>query len=425
MRHDPPSACQPFPQRHGDDRVRAGQVADRFLRSVTQSAPSMDPDHAWRFFGEGLLLGDSPADALVAWMHKTGMGQARPMVERAIEDGLKAVPHAPEPLRRFIEHVEARPNWVDDAMLAEGARVCCLGGLAGMRALLVTGLLAGYQFSAINQTLIATGSLEKGARRRVAETTKWWVDVTRPGAMARHGAGFKNTLRVRLIHAMVRRHVAARDDWDAAELGVPVNQTDMQLTLLGFSLIYLLSIRLVGVFPTKDEGRALMHLWRYIAWVNGVDERYLFDLNAPIQSAIALFGANVRHQRMSDDKSKRLASALVDEALERRYPHMSWWMGRYNRALQLSIARLVLDKAARLELGLEVPLVPWYPLLVAPCNVVLHRAARALPGGRRLLVRRGARQQNAYLETLFGREDQSVRGLHEVLGRKARSALSF
>ncbi|EUA35668.1 hypothetical protein I553_6308 [Mycobacterium xenopi 4042] len=38
---------------------------------------------------------------------------------------------------------------------------------------------------------------------------------------------------MRLIHALVRRHVAAMPDWRADEWGVPVNQTDMAATLVG------------------------------------------------------------------------------------------------------------------------------------------------------------------------------------------------
>jgi hypothetical protein len=49
--------------------------------------------------------------------------------------------------------------------------------------------------------------------------------------MAPQGAGYRSTLRVRLIHALVRRHVAAMPDWRADEWGLPINQTDMAATL--------------------------------------------------------------------------------------------------------------------------------------------------------------------------------------------------
>ena len=41
----------------------------------------------------------------------------------------------------------------------------------------------------------------------MAETTKWWIDVTREGGLGRFAPGFQTTLRVRVIHAMLRKRV--------------------------------------------------------------------------------------------------------------------------------------------------------------------------------------------------------------------------
>ena len=70
---------------------------------------------AW---GAALWRGDPLADEVVRWLHQTGMSTARPILERAIERGLAAVPDAPEPLRRFIEAVEQPPAWVDRELMA-------------------------------------------------------------------------------------------------------------------------------------------------------------------------------------------------------------------------------------------------------------------------------------------------------------------
>lgn len=404
-----------YPRRHGCDQARARRSAALFLRQVPGAEQVSVGQAEWDLYGRGLVMGDPLADDVVAWMRQHGQAEAWKMVNAAIERGLPAVPAAPPPLRAFISHVETRPDWVREELLIEGARACNLGGLAAMRALLVTGLMAGYQLAAVNQTLLATGALEKGASRRIAETTKWWADVTRPGAMARFADGFKGTLRVRLIHAMVRSHVSAQPSWDAADLGVPVSQTDMQVTYLGFSIVYLLSMKLVGVFVSQAEREAVMHLWRYIAWLNGVQEPYLHSVEGGERSAMLMFYGNLLHQRMADADSARLATSLADEALHRQYPSMAWWMGRYNRSLQLSIARLCMDPETRREMGLTaVPLLPWYPMLMVPFNAVLHGLARLLPGGRAWLSRRGRRQQEAYLPILFGRQDQTLRDIGAV-----------
>jgi hypothetical protein len=403
-----------FPARHGADTERARRAAALFLQQLPGSEKVQLTEADRQRHGQALLVGDPPADRLIAWMRSTDMAAGWKQVNMAIERGVAAVPDASAELREFFQLVDTRPAWVDDALLIEGARACNMGGLASMRALLVTGLMAGYQLAAINETLIATGALEKGASRRIAETTKWWADVTEPGGMARMGAGFKSTVHVRLIHAMVRSHVSQKPDWNANDLGVPVCQNDMQITYLGFSVIYLLSMKLVGVWLTAREREAVMHLWRYIAWVNGVQDELLHEMQQGERSGMVNFYKNMQFQRMSDRNSARLAVSLADEPLARKYPSMPWLMGRYNRSLQLSIARVCMSTEALRDLGLKTPLVPWYPLLMLSVNLPMHSLVRLLPGGRNWLISRGRRQQSSYLPILFGEEAQKLRNIGAV-----------
>jgi hypothetical protein len=387
-----------LPGRHGADMFRARQVAAplrRFIKGVSEPSPVQ-----WQAIGESLMQGDSPMDALLDWMSEAGLAQTMPLYNRALKLGIAAIgDDAPEPLLRFFSQIEATPEWLDLRLLVEGARVCCLSGLTGMRVLRDLGLLAGYQASAINRTLVLTGALEKGAQRRIAETSKWWIDCTRPGGMARGAAGYCSTLHVRLVHALVRRRVSRMAEWDASYFGLPINQGDMHATYLAFSVIFLVGQRLLGVPLTKDEREAVLHLWRYIAWLMGVDERWL---HAEENAATCALYHNLLSQAPADASSRQLGAALIDEPLQRHYPNLALLRGRLNRAIHLSIARTFIDAEGRRALGLPEGIVPWYPLLTAPPRYLLQRLVRCLPGGRQWLVERGARQQQAYMMTLFG-----------------------
>lgn len=406
-----------LPRRHLGDVVRARRAAALIVGQLPRGTP--EPTGAeFRHLGEGLLLGDEAADRLVEWMHARGMREAWPRVQQAIEHGVAQLSDPEPELRAFFDAVEARPAWVRDEWLVEGARVCGLGGRAGMRALAVTGLMAGYQLAAVNQALLATGALEKGAARRIAETTKWWIDVTKPGAMARFGEGFKGTLRVRIIHAMVRRQLSQRASWDATDVGLPINQTDMQATYLGFSIVYLLGLKLMGVPLRRDEKEAVLHLWRYIAWVNGVREDHLHAEDAlgggAELAAMRLLHANLLTQRMADADSARLAQALADEPLHRHYTRWPVLTGHFNRAMQLSIARACMGNDTLRGLGLPRWRLPWYPLAMMACNQPLHRLMRAWPGGRERLMAWGRQRQRAYLPILFGEQPPALRELASV-----------
>jgi hypothetical protein len=273
-------------------------------------------------------------------------------------------------LKAFFDQIETPPTWVDPARLEEGARACGLSGLTGMRVLRDLGLLAGYQASGINRTLVLTGALEKGPQRRVAETTKWWIDCTRPGGMAFGASGYRSTLHVRLVHALVRRRVSRLEDWDFAHYDLPVNQGDMHATYLAFSAIFLIGQRLLGVLLSRHEREAIIHLWRYIAWLMGVEERWLHDTE---NDAIRALYHNLLSQAPPDDSSRILGSALVDQPLQRHYANLAWLRGRLNRAIHLSIAGTFIDARGR--------------------------------RGRGWLVRHGLQSQEDYLRTLFGGAD--------------------
>jgi hypothetical protein len=393
-----------IPRRHGVDVQRQRESIWRLRLLVGREAEPTSLE--WEAIGQSLRRGDEPMDRLVEWMVEEGLRRTRPLFDRAVAEGIDHVPSASPLLREFFAGVEARPAWVDDARLHEGARVCGISGLTGLDVLRDAGLLAGYQASAINRTLMLVGSLQKGAQRRVAETAKWWVDCTRPRGMARGAPGYQSTLNVRLMHALVRRRVAAMPEWDAAFYGLPINQGDMHATWLAFTVIFLLGQRLLGVPLRRDEAAAVMHLWRYIGGLMGVDERWLHESEA--RGRIALY-QNLLSQAPPDESSRALGLALKDEPLDRAYPNLSFLRGRLNRAKHLSIARLFVNARGMRALGLPWYVLPWYPVLTAPLRRAWHELLRLRPAGREVLIRRGLAAQEDYLETLFGRHEPAIR----------------
>ncbi len=350
-----------YPARHtpfdeARDRGRA-------LRLLLRDRRPLDRE-AWDRIGAGLTQGDPLADAVVAWLGEVGARGGRERFDRAARLGIDAL--SPEeqaasaPLVALFRHVASRPAWLDDDLLALGGLVLDRCHPVPYYVLRNMGLMAGYTWRDLNRPLVMTGALSKGATRRVAETMKWTSDCIGPGGLAPGGAGWVSTLHVRLIHASVRARLSQHRDWDADDMGLPVNQTDMAATWLAFSVVLLLGARALGVSFTRREALGVMHLWKYACWLMGVDEAWLTDDE---HAGRRLLFEILSTYRGADDSSAALGRALLDSTEQLAWPAPRELRWRLERERHLSTALLFVGPGGLRRLGLPVRRLPWYPLV--------------------------------------------------------------
>jgi len=385
-----------IPTRH-PDRPRA--VPGGIRLSASLLGLGLPTSEQWRNLGEHLTVGDEPMDRLVEWMFAEGIDRTRPMFDRALAHGIDSVPDAPEPLRAFFVRIEAVPDWVDADLLRRGQRALRAGGADGMYVARDVSLLGGYQFSGFNKTLLRTGALEKGSNTRFAETNQWALDVIADGELIPHGVGYRSTIRVRLIHAIVRRHVSAMTDWRADEWGLPINQTDMAATLVGALIAPPLGAMGMGLLTAPADLDAIAHVTRYVGWLIGVEDEWLPH---SFRDGIRVLYHTVTALSNPDESSKQLAMPMVNDPLKWHYRTIPGLRRRIARLQHLSITSGYLGPRAMRTLGLPAYVPPWYPLMRIPINLTRSVAALCLPGGRDRAAVRGARQQKAFLRTIIG-----------------------
>lgn len=349
--------------------------------------------------GQALREGDPEADALVAWMFSQSPRQARAQFEQALQHGIDSVTDAPQPLRDFFAVVDREPDWLDRELLDDGIRFIHRTGAVAPVVLRDLALMAGYLLSGFNHALVMTGALNQGTSRRIAETGKWWMDCTEFGGLERFGDGFKSTLHVRLVHALVRRSLAGREDWDHARWGTPLNQIDMVATYLGFCVVLLGGVRKMGIPVTPRESRGVMHLWRYACWIMGVQEQWLVDSE---RDGIILLSHALTTQSPPDHTSRELGRALSLEPLERQYPFLQDLRRKLAYHQHLSVTRYFIGARKMPLLGLPDDILPWYPLLTLGPRLLGYSAQRLLPAARRRQEARGRRMQRELLGAVFG-----------------------
>lgn len=362
-------------------------------------------ERQWLRLGERLTVGDEPMDRLLDWMVAAGLPQTRALFDRALANGIASVPEAPQPLIDFFDAVEATPEWVDPEMIRRGQRAMRRGGADGMYVARDVSLLGGYQFSGFNKTLLRTGALEKGSNKRFAETMQWAMDVIAEGGLEPLGVGYRSTIRVRLIHAFVRRHVGALPDWRVEDWGVPVNQTDMAATLIGALIAPPAASLAMGILTAPEDLDAVAHLTRYVGWLIGVEDEWL---PRSFRDGVRVLYHTLTALSAPDESTRQLAAPMADDPLAWHFGTLPTLRRRLARAQHLSVTSAFLGPRAMRMLGLPAFVPPWYPLLKLPVNVARSALDMTLPGGMDRAARRGEREQAALLRIMIGESEVAV-----------------
>lgn len=406
-------AARRVPRRALPYRIAGRNWLPRFVSKLIFGKPLAPTREEWARVVDALWQGDAPMDSVVGWMFAESPGKRKALFEQALTQGIDTIEDPPAPLKEFFDHVDATPPWLDRALMDEGGKSAQAAGMVGFYVLRDMALMGGYAyFSSMNQTLAATGALHKDVALRLAETGKWLDDVIKPNGLERFGDGFITTIRVRMVHALVRRALQTKKDWDAQTWGVPINQVDMLATYLAFGPAAVMGARLFGVPVRKRESEAAMHMWRYIGWLSGVQEQWLALTER--DGLRKLYHTFLTH-RLPDEKVRLMGQALFKEPLTRRMPGLERHpllikiVRLYNYHKHLSNSALILGPVERHRLGLPMLAVPWYPILSAPVRFVLLSWYR-LRGGdalERYAMRQAAKQERL-LASYFGDREVSI-----------------
>ena len=289
-----------LPREHSIPSAYTGLYA---TPSVADSYPG-DVKFLWRT--------DPLADAVIDDFAQIPEQQWRAMLELALASGIEAVPQATQSMRRLFAQLEQMPEWID-------VERCNLGGATflrcrlGFAALALLSLPLIYSWPAGNKPLALSGELVHRASQRLKDTTRYVFAVSQRDGLARFSEGFTMTVRVRLIHAQVRRLLLDSRSWRHEAWGAPINQWHMAGTNLMFSVGVLDGLSRLGYRFTHSEREALVHLWRYAGYLLGIDEELLAIDESKGQSLLQRI---FDFEPVPDDDSRALVNALMYTSFE-------------------------------------------------------------------------------------------------------------
>lgn len=163
----------------------------------------------------------------------------------------------------------------------------------------------------ISKSFSITGRLRDRGVRRLKQNNRHMVEVFMPYGLAVDGDGWRLSVRVRLVHAQIRRLLKDSEDWDADAWGTPLSAAHMGFATTAFSARLLYHMKNLGAVYSDAERESFMAVWRYTGYLMGIPETILYKDE---EDALRLFRIGLTCEPPVDWESIMMANGLINSA---------------------------------------------------------------------------------------------------------------
>ncbi|MGL6235357.1 MAG: oxygenase MpaB family protein [Segniliparus sp.] len=341
-------------------------------------------DHHWQ--------GDQLMDAVVARFREIGMAEGRKLLEQALDHGIDSIENPPEELVDLFAELDNPPDWHDPVVAERGRQLWADTSLAGKIGMGIGDVFGTFVGDEVAYATGATGRFVTDFGRRNLETSTWFLHVTVKDGLSRHGVGFKDTVRLRLMHAQVR--AGLRRSWGNeagtpagfAHHGNPISAAMVMIAATTFGLQSLLIDHQHGRKRTWADLDATMAYWAYIAHVLGVPDEIIPRSAA---QGIEIMDYGVAHAGGPSEWTEAQVGAAVNgkgRAGRVKQAVMTPVLGVLAYYGGTPMVRAMLRGTDMQDARFEPWILPYR--VFAHANVTLRRVLDLLPGARRRTAER-------------------------------------
>ncbi|MDF3821154.1 oxygenase MpaB family protein [Leptospira sp. 96542] len=350
------------------------------------------------------LSSDSLADNVIYDFANMHPGKGSALLNQALEKGIDSLNNPPQSLKDFFAQVDDIPIWVDRRELELGASTFVRAGGLGAAALLCHSLPTGYLDPEGSRPLLFSGRLVERAPRRLMETARFVYECIKPGGMERFGNGFKISVKVRIMHAQVRRLLLVSGRWNTKDWGIPINQWHLLGTNVLFSMTVVDALRNWGMIISREEEDSIYAFWRYNGYLIGINSDLLCATRAECRRMIVI----MEKVRLPTNQDSWI---LTDALLKAGGVMVKRIIGLPFQNITISIlaglTRNLLGQKRANELGLPSNLWRFFPYLLRPLIFCFEILRMILPGGSQIAKHIGNRLWERALE--IGLEGRNAR----------------
>lgn len=282
----------PSSYRPGYDRVRPSnpELADRYIEHTT--------------------IGDPVADALVQELHGLNQNQVHQYISTLMDGDKEKSRQAPEALRQFFRNIETPPEWYYSVDVLPGCGLFHKYSDLFLTAFVVSVIIRGFT-TLISRSFFATGRVIDFGVRRLRQNIAHLLEIMIPGGLDPQGDGWKLSIRIRLVHAQLRKLLTESDEWNTSAHGIPLSSAHIGYAAASFSAMMLQDAMKLGVKASAEARASFMHIWRCSAYLMGVPDAMLFRDE---EHAMEIVRVSLATEPPFHEEGIVMANALINSA---------------------------------------------------------------------------------------------------------------
>ena len=275
-----------------------------------EKARVLDPKRASNYIAH-TMIGDPEADAVIEQLAPLGQVKAMQFFRAALDKrDASVLQEAPPVVRDFFKRIESPPDWLDLSALTQACRMFHRNSRLILGAFVGGVLVEGFSTN-ISKSFFITGRVRDQGIRRLKQNNRHLIEIFMPGGLERDGDGWRLSVRIRMVHAQIRRLLKHSEDWDAGSWGVPLSAAHVGFAITAFSARLLKHMKNLGAEYNNEDRKSFMEVWRYSGYLMGIPETILFRDE---QDALKLFEIGLLCEPPPELESIVMANSLINSS---------------------------------------------------------------------------------------------------------------
>ena len=256
-------------------------------------------------------VGDPVMDAIIEDLASLPRHEVHKLIRAGMEENRDGLRNAPQSLRDFFfDAPPPDPDWLDRDAFQPGIQAFHRNSIPVLSAFVAGVLVDGFS-TLISKSFAQTGRIFDNGVWRFKQNNRHQVEIFWPGGLERLGEGWKLSVRIRFVHAQIRRLLGQTDEWQHDAWGVPVSAAHLGYAVSCFAARAVKHSESLGARYSTEERAGFHDVWRYAGHLMGIPEDILFTDE---KHALHLYRIGSLCEPPPDEDAIVMANALINSA---------------------------------------------------------------------------------------------------------------